>query len=119
MAKKLFNYKEICPINIILQEELNPKLKGNVRAHLIHLFTMVLPIKIPNVSEKGISGELICFPKIRKMPTNEINNMIGKVYYKKYASKTGIEKLSNLHQKYVKILLIMNPYFFLLKLHAH
>ncbi len=121
VAKKLFNYKGDMSNQYHIARRVEPgNSKEMYRAHFdSHLFTMVLPIKIPNVSEKGISGELIYFPKIRKMPTNEINNMIGKVYYKKYASKTGIEKLSNLHQKYVENFADYEPLLFFGKTTLH
>ena len=56
---------------------------------------MVLPIKIPETDEKGTAGDLIYFPYARKFPSNEITNFIGKAYYKKYASKEGMEKFSS------------------------
>ena len=75
--------------------------KEMFRAHFdSHLFTMVLPIKIPDVEEFGAAGELMYFPNARKTPKNEISNFFGKAYYKKYASKEGLEKFSlNSEQK--------------------
>ena len=75
--------------------------KEMFRAHFdSHLFTMVLPIKIPDVEEFGAAGELMYFPNARKTPKNEISNFFGKAYYKKYASKECLEKFSlNSEQK--------------------
>ena len=62
------------------------------RAHFdSHLFTMVLPLKIPETTQDGTAGDLIYFPNARKVPTNEISNFFGKAYYKRFASKEGIE----------------------------
>ncbi len=57
-----------------------------------HLFTLVTPILIPETNSKE-SGQLIVFPKIRKEPRNEITNIIGKIYYKKYHSKDKFTQL--------------------------
>lgn len=51
-----------------------------------HLFTLVTPIVIPQ-TESSESGQLVLFPKIRKEPKNEISNIIGKIFYKRYQSK--------------------------------
>ena len=43
------------------------------RAHFdSHLFTLVLPLKIPLSQDLGKSGELVYFPNIRVAPKNEI-----------------------------------------------
>ena len=69
--------------------------KEMYRAHFdSHLFTMVLPIKIPKPTKDGSAGELIYFPNARKFPHSEISNFIGKLYHKRFASKEGIESLS-------------------------
>lgn len=66
--------------------------KEMFRAHFdSHLFTLVLPVKIPKSASKGSVGDLIYFPKARKAPTNEVSNLLGKVYYKRFASKDGLE----------------------------
>jgi hypothetical protein len=54
---------------------------------------MVLPIKIPEVTDNGSFGELIYFPRARKSPTNELSNFFGKAYFKRFASEAGINKL--------------------------
>ena len=77
--------------------------KEMYRAHFdSHLFTIVWPIKMPRPSDMGFSGDLIYFPKARKLPKNEISNFIGKAYHKKFASKAGLEKYSSIHQKNVE-----------------
>ena len=48
-----------------------------------HLFTLVTPVVIPKTNSKE-SGQLIVFPKIRKEPRNELTNIIGKIFYKRY-----------------------------------
>ena len=71
------------------------------RAHFdSHLFTLVLPIKIPKAQKAGSVGDLIYFPNARKRPKNEITNFLGKVYHKKYASKKGIDKFTLKHKKF-------------------
>ena len=72
------------------------------RAHFdSHLFTLVLPIKIPKPLDSGTAGDLIYFPKARKSPKNEIHNFIGKAAYKKFASRKGIENFSKIRSKEV------------------
>ena len=76
--------------------------KEMFRAHFdSHLFTMVLPIKIPENKEDGSAGDLIYFPNARKAPSNEITNFIGKAFYKKYASKEGMDNFSKSHKKII------------------
>lgn len=57
-----------------------------------HLFTLVTPIVIPKTNSKE-SGQLIVFPKIRKEPRNELTNIIGKIFYKRYHSKEKFTQL--------------------------
>jgi hypothetical protein len=65
------------------------------RAHFdSHIFTLVLPIKIPKPMNGGSAGELIYFPNTRRFPKTEASNFIGKLYHKRFASKEGIEKFS-------------------------
>jgi hypothetical protein len=97
IAKEAFNYKGDLSNQYHIARKVEPgNSKEMFRAHFdSHLFTMVLPIKIPETTKEGTSGELIYFPNARKVPSNEITNFIGKAYYKKYASKEGIEKFSS------------------------
>lgn len=70
------------------------------RAHFdSHLFTMVLPIKIPVAQDRGTVGDLIYFPNARKSPTNEISNAFGKAAHKRFASKEGLEVFAKSHNQ--------------------
>ena len=72
--------------------------KEMFRAHFdSHLFTLVLPIKIPKQKDGEMAGDLIYFPKARKSPKSEIGNFIGKISHKRFASKSGIERFSESH----------------------
>tara|TARA_X000000950_G_C13864600_1_gene640176 strand:+ start:662 stop:1369 length:708 start_codon:yes stop_codon:yes gene_type:complete len=101
IAKEAFNFKGDISNQYHIARKVEPgNSKEMYRAHFdSHLFTIVLPIKIPTPSNNGTSGDLIYFPNARKVPRNEISNFIGKAYYKKYASKEGIEKFSSKYQK--------------------
>ena len=103
IAQKVFHYKGKISNQYHIARKVNPgDSKEMYRAHFdSHIFTMVLPIKIPNSIAEGRCGELICFTNARKYPKNEITNFIGKAYFKKYASKEGLEKLSKYQQKKV------------------
>ena len=97
IAKEVFNFKGDLSNQYHVARKVEPgNSKEMFRAHFdSHIFTMVLPIKIPETSEEGSAGDLIYFPYARKAPSNEITNFIGKAYYKKYASKDGMEKFSS------------------------
>ena len=70
------------------------------RAHFdSHLFTLILPIKIPVADKGGSVGDLIYFPNARNRPKNEVSNFLGKIYHKKYASKEGVDDFSLKHKK--------------------
>ena len=69
--------------------------KEMYRAHFdSHLFTMVLPIKIPSAPSGESIGELLYFPSARNVPKSEISNFFGKVSFKRFANKMGMEKLA-------------------------
>ena len=57
-----------------------------------HLFTLVTPVVIPKTNSEE-SGQLIVFPKIRSEPKNELINILGKIFYKKYHSKEKFTEL--------------------------
>ena len=97
IAKEVFNFKGDASNQYHVARKVEPgNSKEMFRAHFdSHIFTMVLPIKIPETGEKGTAGDLIYFPYARKVPSNEITNFIGKAYYKKYASKKGMETFSS------------------------
>ena len=96
IARDCFNYKGDSSNQYHVARKVEPgNSKEMFRAHFdSHLFTMVLPIKIPDANQDGSAGELMYFPNARKAPKNEISNFIGKAFYKKYASKEGLEKFS-------------------------
>ena len=76
--------------------------KERYRAHFdSHLFTLVLPIKIPESETRGSAGELIYFTSARKRPKTELGNLVSKVLFKRYASEKGIEALSLVKKKQV------------------
>lgn len=101
IAREIFGYKGDISNQYHIARKVEPgNSKEMFRAHFdSHLFTMVLPIQIPNTIEGGSAGELIYFPNARSTPGGEIKNFIEKAYYKKYASKDGIEKFSAFHEK--------------------
>tara|TARA_Y100001935_G_scaffold254855_1_gene265326 strand:- start:2269 stop:2976 length:708 start_codon:yes stop_codon:yes gene_type:complete len=101
LAKKMFGYNGDLSNQYHVARKVEPgNSKEMFRAHFdSHLFTMVLPIKIPDVTEGGTAGDLIFFPNSRKVPSNEISNFIGKAFYKKYASKEGMDKFSLKNQR--------------------
>lgn len=104
LAKKMFNFNGDITNQYHIARKVHSENSSEMfRAHFdSHLFTLVLPLKIPLSSEEGKSGELIYFPNIRVVPKNEIINIIQKVYYKRYASKEGIDKLSSLKKKFTE-----------------
>lgn len=59
-----------------------------------HLFTLVTPINIPNSKNIKDMGQLHYFPRTRAQPSNEIVNISGKIFFKKYNSENGFFKLS-------------------------
>ena len=96
IAQTKFNFKGDLSNQYHIARKVEPgNSKEMFRAHFdSHLFTMVLPIKIPEYSQDGTAGDLVYFPNTRANPRNEIYNLIGKAYYKKYASKSGLENFS-------------------------
>ena len=97
LAKKDFGYKG----TISDQYHIARYVQGgdeseSFRAHFdAHLYTLVLPIRIPKVlSEDDTIGDLVFFPHVRKYPKSELRNIFDKFYFKRYASKTGINRLS-------------------------
>jgi hypothetical protein len=103
IAQKVYNFNGHISSQYHIARKVEPgNSKEMFRAHFdSHLFTMVLPIKIPNSIEDGTAGELIYFPNARRSPKSEISNFIGKAYHKKFASKEGLEKFSCNNQKKV------------------
>jgi len=64
------------------------------RAHFdSHLFTLVLPLRVPNIETKDSRGQLIVFPRLRRHPRSEVENFLGKLWYHQYANRKGVAKL--------------------------
>lgn len=83
-----------------------------------HLFTLVTPIAVPQTNSKE-SGQLIIFPMLRKEPQNEFSNILGKIYYKKYLSKSRFTTLMK-DKKYMEFdFKDMNPVLFLGRVSLH
>jgi len=103
IANNFFGYKGSISNQYHIARRVDPgNSKEMYRAHFdSHLFTMVLPIKIPKPLNSGTAGDLIYFPKARKPPKNEIHNFIGKVSHKRFATKKGIENFSQIKNKKV------------------
>ena len=70
IAKEVFSYKGDDTNQYHVARKVEPgNAKEMFRAHFdSHLFTMVLPIKIPETSKNGTAGDLIYFPYARKVP---------------------------------------------------
>ena len=115
IAQNAFNYKGDSLNQYHIARKVEPgNSKEMYRAHFdSHLFTMVIPVKIPESVEENGSGGLIYFPNARKMPTNEISNFIGKAFHKKYASKEGLDKFSNAHEKKEESFMDYQPLLFI------
>ena len=121
IAKKVFNYKGDLLNQYHIARKVEPgDSKEMYRAHFdSHLFTVVFPIKIPISYNTGDAGELIYFPKIRKLPNNEFQNFFEKLYYKRFASKKGLKALSLKKKLYKNDFLDYCPLLFLGKITLH
>ena len=97
IARNLLGYKGELANQYHIARRVEPgNSKELYRAHFdSHLFTLVLPLKIPLAQKGGSVGDLIYFPNARGRPKNEVSNFLGKVYYKKYASKEGLDDFAN------------------------
>ena len=100
LAIKNYDFKgEITDQYHIARKVVPGESKEQFRAHFdSHLFTIVFPIQIPLADKNTDVGQLIYFSNIRNQPKNELSNFSTKLYFKRYASKKGIEKLSNNHK---------------------
>ena len=115
MAKKIFNFNGEISDQYHIARKVNPgNAKEMYRAHFdSHLFTMVIPIKIPKPTGHGTAGELIYFPNSRKMPKNEFINIFEKIIHKKYASKLGLEKFAKLNTEKIENFIELEPIIFI------
>ena len=96
-AKEKFDYKVEIDNQYHISRLVNP---GNrveqYRAHFdSHLFTLVIPLLIPTSSWNGAIGEFLFMPNARRSPRSEIEKILGKIYFKRYASKTAMTSLVN------------------------
>jgi len=116
LAREKFKYKgSISNQYHVARMVTNENKNEGYRAHFdSHIFTLVIPINIPKYeSEYAPTGELIFFPKIRKFTNNEFVNFIGKLWFYRYASKKGIDKLSMKHTMYTNNFEDYRPLLFL------
>ena len=58
-----------------------------------HFITIVLPVQIPKKITPKKSGQLIALPKARKIPKTELNNIYGKIHWKRRNSESEYDKL--------------------------
>ena len=121
ISRKFFNYKGDISNQYHIARKVNPGDRNEqFRAHFdSHIFTIVFPIKIPTAQDNDFAGDLVYFPNIRKLPKNEFINLLGKTYYKIYASKNGIKKLAKLHAQKVENFINLEPVIFLGKTTLH
>ena len=119
LARKYFGYNGISNNQYHIARKVSPGNRNEMyRAHFdSHIFTVVFPLKIPATKNEGDTGDLIYFPNLRNNPKNEIQNIIDKIYYKNYASKKGIEKLSKLKIKKIENFKDYQPLIFVEKRH--
>ncbi len=101
IACDLFGYKGKLSNQYHIARRVEPgNSKELYRAHFdSHLFTLVLPIKIPVAQNGGSVGDLIFFPNARRRPKSELINFVGKLYHKKYASKEGLDNFASGHDR--------------------
>ena len=101
IARDLLGYKGELSNQYHIARRVEPgNSKELYRAHFdSHLFTLVLPLKIPLAQKGGSVGDLIYFPNARRRPKNEFINFLGKAYHKKYASKEGLDDFAVKHNK--------------------
>ncbi len=96
LAKERLNYMGDLSNQYHVSRKVSPgDSKECYRAHFdSHLFTIVFPLIIPASKNQEPAGELIIFPSLRKNPKYELQNLISKIWFKKYASKKKLEQLS-------------------------
>jgi len=94
-AKNEFGYKGLISNQYHIARSAKPG-DRKYRAHFdSHIFTLVIPIRIPEAQEEGeTNGELIFFPNARIFPKNPIIDFFGKLWFKQYSSRFGLRRLS-------------------------
>lgn len=100
LASNYFNYNGSKMNEYYVARKVDPGDKSECyRAHFdSHIFTIVLPVKIPNKLVNGNVGELIFFPKIRNFPKSSMSDLFGKIWFKRFAGKRQLEALSERKQ---------------------
>ena len=94
--EKLFFKGDIDNQYHIVRNVDHTKSSESYRGHFdSHLFTLIIPTCIPKDKNGNVcGGDLMFFPNIRKQPKLELSNILQKIYYKKFNSKSGFKKLS-------------------------
>jgi hypothetical protein len=119
LAQKKFNYKGLISNQYHVARLAKPG-DHKYRAHFdSHIFTLVIPLQIPEAISFGDSiGELVYFPNMRSFPQNPFIDFIGKLWFKKYSSQSGIKNLAikkkmniNSFRDYEPILFLGNTVF--------
>lgn len=78
-----------------------------------HLFTLVVPIKIPANEKLDKAGDLLFYPAARREPRNEISNFAGKLKFKQYAHKSGFDRLAQTREQKIASFKDSRPLLFL------
>lgn len=114
LAKTLFGYSGEISNQYHIARRVEPgNSKEMFRAHFdSHLFTMVLPIKVPIAKNGGTIGDLIYFPNARKSPANEMVNYINKASHKRFASEEGMQVFAENNKQYTDNFLDYSPLLF-------
>ncbi len=114
-AKQEFNYKGSPKDQYHISRKVTPgNSKEMFRGHFdSHLLTFVFPISIPDKNFHNDAGQLIFFPHLRKQPSSEISNLVSKIWYKRYASQEGLEKLKKSNKYFIEHFEDMRPLLFL------
>lgn len=115
VARNVFNFKG--PINdqYHVARFVEP---GNsrecYRAHFdSHIFTLALPISIPDEAIPLCSGELLLKPNARSYPRGELQNLVTKTYFKRYASADAAMKMLARKDYLIEKFSSMEPILFL------
>jgi hypothetical protein len=115
MAQKIFGYSGALSDQYHIARRVDPGNSAEMfRAHFdSHLFTLVLPLRIPKSTEGNGAGELIFCPNARRQPRSEIANIVGKVYHKRFASRAGMEAYREKHHTMTEGFLDYAPLLFI------
>lgn len=77
-----------------------------------HLFTLVMPLSIPECRNIEESGALYFLPKARTMRDSEIVNLLQKIYFKRYSGRLGQKAMSTLDNYCVETFTDIRPILF-------